>query len=92
MEFRVRAEEQRPCVVCNVALDEHNMNACSKAVLVLPFIILALLLPPDATVFDVACSIFLIARVSIVPYFAVQCLLEVTCEFCEQACDFFGFF
>ena len=50
-------------------LDEHNMNACSKAELVLPFIRLALLLPPDATVFDVACSIFLIARVSIVPYF-----------------------
>ena len=45
------------------------MNACSKAELVLPFIRLALLLPPDATVFDVACSIFLIARVSIVPYF-----------------------
>ena len=83
MEVRVRAEEQRPCVVCNVALDEHNMNAaCSKAELVLPFIRLALLLPPDATVFDVACSIFVRPLVS----------KYLICEFCEQACDLFGFF
>ena len=40
------------------------MNACSKAELVLPFIRLALLLPPDATVFDVACSIFVRPLVS----------------------------